>query len=156
MFKRLTRREDSAVDLLFVLSVLGKGIGGMLQLIAGLLLIVINVSTLHQWLQPIAHLDIDVAHGITDQQKWFGVAYFLSHGIVRVGLAIALLREKLWAYPAAMLVLAGFIAYQSWLMLSHPSVYLLALTLFDLLIVGLTRYEYLKLKRGGHLHLPSV
>ncbi|HSX41295.1 MAG TPA: DUF2127 domain-containing protein [Candidatus Saccharimonadales bacterium] len=155
MFKRLTTRQDSAVDLLFVLSILGKGIGGALQLIAGLLLIFINISTLHNWLQPL-NLDVDVARGIAESEKWFGVAYLFTHGIIRVGLAIALLREKLWAYPAAIVALGGFIAYQSWLMLSHPSVYLLALTLFDLLIVGLTVYEYLKLRQGGHLNLPTV
>lgn len=156
MFKRLTRGQEDAVDLIFILSVLGKGVGGGLQLVAGGLLIFLSTEQLYSLIKPLSGLSSELGQTVTSQQKWFGVAYFLSHGIIRVGLAVALLREKIWAYPLAILVLAGFVAYQTVALYNHPSLYLLGLTLFDLLIIGLTRYEYLKLKRGGHLHLPGM
>jgi uncharacterized membrane protein len=40
--------------------------------------------------------------------------YLLSHGLVKVLLVAGLLREKLWAYPASLIVLSAFIAYQTY------------------------------------------
>lgn len=67
----------------------------------------------------------------------YGAVYLLAHGIIKVALVMALLLNKLWAYPW-MIVLAVFIAYQAYRIVLSPSVGLLALTVFDLVIIALT------------------
>jgi uncharacterized membrane protein len=66
---------------------------------------------------------------------------------VKVTLVIALLCNKLWAYPWMITVLLAFIAYQVYLIILGPSPGLVALTVFDVLIVVLTWREYRK-QRG--------
>ncbi len=66
---------------------------------------------------------------------------------MKVTLVIALLRNKLWAYPWMIAVLLAFIAYQVYLIVLGPSPGLVALTIFDVLIVVLTWREYRK-QRG--------
>jgi uncharacterized membrane protein len=62
-------------------------------------------------------------------------------------LVIALLRNKLWAFPWMVAVLLAFIAYQVYLIILGPSPGLVALTVVDVFIVGLTWREYRK-QRG--------
>jgi uncharacterized membrane protein len=66
---------------------------------------------------------------------------------VKVTLVSALLSTKLWAYPWMIAVLVVFIAYQTYLIVLGPSPGLVALTFFDVIIVGLTWREYRK-QRG--------
>jgi uncharacterized membrane protein len=68
---------------------------------------------------------------------------------VKVTLVIALLRNKLWAYPWMIAVLLAFIAYQVYLIVLGPSPGLVALTVFDVLIVVLTWREYRKQRDIG-------
>jgi hypothetical protein len=44
----------------------------------------------------------------------FGAVYLSAHGIVKIVLVIALLLNKLWAYPWMIVVLVLFIGYQSY------------------------------------------
>jgi uncharacterized membrane protein len=62
-------------------------------------------------------------------------------------LVIALLLNKLWAYPCMIVVLLIFIGYQLYRIALHPGVGLIALTVFDALIVALTWREYHRQRR---------
>jgi uncharacterized membrane protein len=64
------------------------------------------------------------------------------HGIVKVVLVLALLRNKLWAYPWLIGVLLIFIGYQVYRIDLSPTLGLIALTGFDVVIVALTWREY--------------
>ena len=87
----------------------------------------------------------------------FGAVCLLVHGVVKVTLVIALLRNKLWAYPWMIAVLLAFIAYQIYLIVLGPSPGLVALTVFDVLIVVLTWREYRKQRGiGPVLHPPGI
>jgi uncharacterized membrane protein len=44
--------------------------------------------------------------------KYFASLYLLSHGAVKLVLVVALLRNKLWAYPLMIVTLAVFVCYQ--------------------------------------------
>jgi uncharacterized membrane protein len=71
----------------------------------------------------------------------------LIHGAVKVGLVIALLLNKLWAYPSMIIVLLISIGYQLYRIVLNPSACLIALTVFDALIVALTWREYRRQRR---------
>jgi uncharacterized membrane protein len=77
----------------------------------------------------------------------FASLYLLSHGFVKVVLAIALWMNRMWAYPAAICVFGAFVVYQI-IRLQHVySIGLLLLTISDLVIIWLTALEYRDQKR---------
>ena len=76
------------------------------------------------------------------QLKLFISLYLLSHGIVKLGLIIALWKEKRWAYPLAIVVFGGFIVYQIYKYAIQPSLVLLVLTDLDMAVIILTWLEW--------------
>lgn len=76
----------------------------------------------------------------------FASLFLLSHGIVKILLAIALWKDDLWAYPLAIVVFGGFAVYQVYRYAHTHSLGLLVLTVLDVAIVWLTWAEYRVLK----------
>jgi uncharacterized membrane protein len=76
------------------------------------------------------------------QTQHFYALYLLAHGLLKLLMVGMLARRVLWAYPAAMAVLAGFVLYQmhQWTQ-SHSSV-LFLLSGFDLFMIGLVWREF--------------
>ncbi len=74
--------------------------------------------------------------------RMFLAMYLLSRGIIKFLLVIALLKNKLWAYPASLVVLALFMVYQIYQIAIGHSILLIALTLFDVIIMWLIWHEY--------------
>lgn len=145
------------IDDTFFLSVMAKGIGGLVEFLVGIALIFISVEQLHHLLEPLARLGFHAATEISGSTQLFAAFYLSIRGFVRAVLAVCLLKEQLWAYPAAMAVIVAAIGYQALLLTTgHFSWGLLSLTVFDAFIVYLTYYEYQKLKRGGHLSGPHL
>jgi uncharacterized membrane protein len=62
---------------------------------------------------------------------------------------VALLFNRLWAYPWMIAVLLLFIAYQLYRIVLDPTAGLIGLTVFDGVIVALTWREYRE-QRGHH------
>jgi uncharacterized membrane protein len=71
----------------------------------------------------------------------FYALYLLAHGGVKLTMVILLWRKVVWAYPAAMVVLAGFVAYQLYEFVHAGSPFLLMLAIFDLVMIGLVWQE---------------
>ena len=74
-------------------------------------------------------------------------AYLLAHGVVKIGRVASLLRDRHWAYPAAITVFAAFIVYQLYRFTLTHGLGLIALSLFDLVVIGLIWLEYRALKK---------
>jgi len=68
--------------------------------------------------------------------------YLLSHGLVKALLVVCLWLNKLWAYPLTIGVFTAFMAYQLYRFTHTHSWTLIALTIFDAVIVYLTWQEY--------------
>ena len=145
------------IDDTFFISVVLKGIGGAIELAAGIAVFFMSSEQLHHLLEPLTRVGIKAASEITGSTQAFGALYLSIRGLVRVVLAIFLLKEQLWAYPAAMAVICAAIGYQIILLTTgHFSWGLTALTIFDGFLVYLTYYEYKKLRSGGHLSSPHL
>jgi uncharacterized membrane protein len=148
------------LDRLFEIGIIGKGLNGAAELVGGLLLLLLMPSRIHHLVASLtqgelsedphdfvaSHL-LHTANGLTGQAVLFGAAYLLAHGTVKVVLVIALLLNKLWAYPWMIIVLVLFIGYQLYRIVLHPTAGLIALTVFDVLIVALTWREYRQQRR---------
>ena len=76
------------------------------------------------------------------ETKHFASAYLIGHGILKVFLAASLLRERLWAFPLALSVLAIFVVYQLHRFGRTHSMILLALTVLDAVVMVLIWHEY--------------
>jgi uncharacterized membrane protein len=95
----------------------------------------------------VANFLVDSSHRLTGSGVAFAAAYLLAHGVVKVVLVTALLRNQLWAYPWTIVVLIAFVVYQLYRIALHATVGLIALTVFDLAIIWLTWREYHKRRR---------
>lgn len=148
-------RAGSLLDKFFWVSVFVKLIDGAAETIGGLALAVLRPdqiadiaerTTRHTlrhhpnswWANPLLH----VTNHLSGSETLFGAAYLILHGLVKVVLAWAVLREKLWAYPWMIAFLIAFIGYQGWEIYRHPHLWLILLTAFDIFLTWLTWLEY--------------
>lgn len=147
----------------FDIGVLIKGLDGVIEVAAGLLLFVVTpvqleriagLLTLHELTEDphdaIARYILLHAPTLAASASVFGAVYLLGHGIVKVGLVAALLRHRLWAYPTAIVVFLLFLAYQLYRYSGTGSVALLALSVVDVMVIVLTWFEYQRLRGTMH------
>ena len=147
---------SSALDKTFRISLVLKGLDGVLEIIGGILLLFLSPQaieriartlTAHELSEDphdvIARYILHTASHLTTSTTLFGAVYLLSHGIAKVVLVALVLRDKLWAYPWLIALLLAFIAYQLYRITAvHFSVGLTLLTIFDAVLVWLTWREY--------------
>jgi uncharacterized membrane protein len=81
-------------------------------------------------------------HNLTPESQLFWAFLLLGHGVVKVFLVTGLLKDKLWAYPVAAVAFGGFVMYQIYDLMYHPSLFITILTLFDIALIFLTLHEY--------------
>jgi len=67
---------------------------------------------------------------------------FISHGVVKLFLSWGLWRGKLWAFPTAAVIFAGFVVYQFYQLTYVNSIFLWLITIFDILLIVLVVHEY--------------
>ncbi|SFB70615.1 DUF2127 domain-containing protein [Tropicimonas isoalkanivorans] len=91
------------------------------------------------------------AERFNGSEQSFAAWYLLSHGVVKADLVAGVLADRRWAYPAFMAALILFIAYQVYRMFFGPPWALLALTVIDVIVLGLTWHEwrYRQSQRSG-------
>ncbi len=146
-------------ETLFRSSVSLKGLDAALEIVAGGALLAMSPDWI---LRTIAFLTQDelaedprdlvanyllhAAQNFSLGSERFAALYLLSHGVIKIGLVAALLKAKLWAYPAALIVFGAFILYQLYRFTYTHGLGLIALSLFDLIVIWLIWLEYRALK----------
>ncbi|WP_336885239.1 DUF2127 domain-containing protein [Brevibacterium daeguense] len=137
------------------MSLVLKGLDGVLELLGGVLLLIVSPAEMSSLLLLLTQHELSedpqdlvanaltrLADGLTVSATLFGAAYLLVHGLVKVVLVWAVLRNRLWAYPWMIGFLLIFITYQTYQLVLAFSWGLAALTAFDIFIVWLTWHEY--------------
>jgi uncharacterized membrane protein len=155
-------RQQDWVDRLFVLGIIGKGLDALGEVIGGILLLVVRPSRISSFIRVLTQDELSedphevlaqwltrFADRINVEALTFGAIYLLAHGIVKAVLAVALLRNQLWAYPWMIAVLLTFIGYQVYRIIRSPTAGMIALTVFDLLVTVLTVIEYRRQRGRG-------
>lgn len=148
-------KPKDTLDRVFEIGIIAKGLNGIAELIGGLLLLFVTPDRIRHLARVLTEGELSedphdfiathllhTANGLTGSAVIFGAAYLLLHGAVKVVLVIALLLNKLWAYPCMIIVLLIFIGYQLYRIALQPSAGLIGLTVFDAVIVALTWREY--------------
>jgi uncharacterized membrane protein len=131
-----------------------KGLDGLLESVAGVLLIAISAATFDRWAHELFHHELlqdpndfiarhvlRVTAGLRTTRT-FGAVYLISHGVAKLVMVAGLWRRRRWAYPFALAFLGGFVVYQLYRMTFDPSVGLALLTVFDVFIIWLVWRDF--------------
>jgi uncharacterized membrane protein len=153
-------RPQNWLDRLFAISIILKGLDGLGELIAGLFLLFVRPGTINRIVVVLTrgelredprdfvatHL-LAASHRLDVHSLLFVAIYLLAHGVIKVVLVAALLRNRFWAYPWMLVALIAFIGYQAYEIAIEPRISLVLLTIFDIIVVLLTWREYQVQKR---------
>ena len=83
---------------------------------------------------------------LSDSTQLFAVLFLLGHGLVKIGLVVALLRKHRGAYPIALVIFGSFVAYQLYRFSRTHSPWLLALSALDIFVIVITWTEYKRMR----------
>jgi uncharacterized membrane protein len=132
-----------------------KGLDGLLETLAGLLLLVARPEVLARIVQYIGNSNwlwdvngyvadhlLQASERLSSGGKMFAAVFLLAHGLAKVILVVGLWFDRLWAYPLLMGVLSAFIVFQMHRYERTHSVTMLVFSAFDALVIYLTWREY--------------
>jgi uncharacterized membrane protein len=155
-------RRTRWIHRLFQIGVVIKGIDGVLEIAGGALLLLVAPGQLGAWARVLTRAELDEdphdvianlivreSSHVTVGAKTFGGVYLFAHGLIKVGLVIALLYGLRRAYPAAMVAFALFLGYQAYGFAQNRSPFLLGLSTIDVFVIALTWLEYRRLRDEG-------
>jgi uncharacterized membrane protein len=142
---------------LFRIAVVLKGLDGASQLVGGIVLLLVPPAVITGLVHVIvardllpagrlAH-DLQIAAEHLGGARNFAVAYLLLHGVIKLVLVYALLREVRPMYPVAAAVLGLFIVYELVRAAHTHSIALVVFAALDIVIVVLVLREYVLLRR---------
>ncbi len=144
-----------SLDRVFRISVTLKGIDGALEVAGGLLLLILSPTTIHATVRTLTEHELSqdphdfiarhllhASGGLNHGTTIYAGIYLLSHGLAKIAVVIAVLQDRLWAYPAMIALLAAFIGYQLYRLAVRFTIGLTLLTIFDAFVVWLTWREY--------------
>ncbi len=159
-----TQVQERRIDTYFWWSVVIKGVISAAEIAAGIVVFFIPVTTLTAPLiqfagsevfeEPgnlIAQQLLHISQQLAVTSGTFIALYLLSRGAVKLALIIALLKHKLWAYPSSLVVIGLFVAYQLYEIVVSHSAAIVALTLFDFIVMYFIwrEYQVLLVHHGG-------
>ena len=140
---------------LFVATLLGKGLLGLLQVLIAVALYLGVMQDLPQFIHWLfqneltedpsdfvaSHL-LALAQMLPASASNFYTVYFAAHGILHLAIVAALLGGARWAHHAAIIVLSTFVIYQIFEWVAVKGVMLILLTVIDIFVIYLTVTEH--------------
>ena len=153
--------NERRIHQIFVISVLLKGVHALIECLGGIVLYLVSTDTIVALVNRATQEEIredrndfvathvlGMAQHFSVSTKTFYAFYLLSHGLIKLLLVVGLLTNQRWSYPASLVALAGFIAYQVYRFSYTDSVGLVFLTIFDLLVMALIWHEWRLMRRA--------
>lgn len=152
-------RPASVLDKIFEGGIILKGASGVLEFVAGLLLVFTSPDAIRSFLafltqreiaedpnNTLANLILHSAEHFNSGNKTFAIAYLWVHAAVKLTAVVGILRNQLWAYPFSLISLGLLMLYQVYSMSVKFSAGMLVLTVFDAIILWLIWREYGKVR----------
>jgi len=156
-------------ELLFRIAMVVKGLDGLIELVGGITLLLVSQAEVQKVIAAVVTRDLLgppdgslTRHFVAGTAEFasgsrtFAVLYLLLHGVLKLGLVIALLRHWLPAYPVAVVVLGLFVVYELYRATQTGSVLLPVLALVDVAVIVLVVREYRALRSGQSTPRGSV
>jgi len=152
--------NERIIHRVFEASILLKAAHALIECAGGIALFVVSSDTIVGLVRTITQSELvedpndyvathllALAQGMSISSKSFYAFYLLSHGLVKLALAVGLLANRLWAYPAALAALVLFIMYQLYRYSYTHGLGLIVLTVFDVFVLWLVWHEYRLVRR---------
>jgi uncharacterized membrane protein len=152
---------------LFDLGILIKAFFGFFEILGGVLLAVSGQLVINNFIinlaqqeiaddpnDLIANFLINSANNFYYNAHLFAIIYLVLHGAINIFLAVALFKNKIWAYSWAIAGFSVFIIYQVYRYFHTHSFTFLLLTLFDVFIVFIIWLEYNRKKIKVNIEIP--
>ena len=149
----------------FEIGLILKGIFALLEILAGTVAYFISQNFLLNLVRTVFHEELEgdphdfvvnflihSAQNFSVSTQHFASFYLLGHGVIKTVLIAGLLRGKLGYYPAAIVVFMLFVVYQIYRYSITYSIWLLLITLLDIVVIWLTWHEYRYMRQ----HRPAV
>lgn len=147
-------------DKVYEYGILIKGIDGLIEAVTAIALIFLSPRRLQGLVVLATHRElahdpndfisnflIHVSHNFTNSTRLFFIIYLAIHAAVKLVSVVGLLRNKMWAYPFALISLGLLTLYQLYdIIFGTGSIVVIGLTVVDIVILGLIWREYQKVK----------
>jgi uncharacterized membrane protein len=156
----MARFEENIFHRSFEITLYLKGVFGIFEIAAGVALYSVDrnfltnfiLSTFHNELQTdphdfIVNTLLHAAQALSVSTQLFIFLYLLASGVTKIVLIAGLLRGKLGYYPAAIVIFLLFVFYQLYRYYLTHSLWLVILTLADIVVIWLTWREYKFMQR---------
>lgn len=156
-----TERRRRLLHLFFDISVIAKGIDGVLEIVGGVALFFVppdrlyalaRILTQHELSEDphdaVAQYILHAARHLSVGAKTFAAFYLLWHGLVKAGLVTGLLLRWRWAYPVAIGAFSLFLVYQIYRYVLGHAPGMLVLSVLDAVVIALTWFEYRRLRES--------
>jgi uncharacterized membrane protein len=153
------RQRQKVRETWFRISIALKGLNAALEIIGGAMLAAVSPAFILRTValltqdelaedprDLIANYFLHAASHLSLSGQRFAAVYLFSHGVIKIGLVWALLKHKLWAYPLSIIVFGAFVVYQLYRFTITHGLGLIALSLFDLVVILMIYLEYRALK----------
>ena len=151
----------------FELGILIKGVDGGLQLLAGVSLLFLSPATINSIVfffvrgelkedptDLFVNLFLRATRNVI-QTKTLASLFLLVHGGAKLLLVAGLANNKLWSYPAAIVVFAGFTVYQLYELAHQASLFMGTVTVLDIIVVVLVAAEYRHVRMAKRATAPQ-
>lgn len=151
--------KEKELHLFFEIGVILKGLNALLEIVGGLAILFINQTSIIKIVffltqeelsedpkDVIANYLVHTAKQFSISTQHFLVLYLLIHGLIKGLLIYGLLKKKIWSYPVSIIVFGIFIIYQLARYYYTSSLWLIVLSIFDLIVVFLIWHEYQQIK----------
>lgn len=155
MRRRYNIWSEKGIHLVFEVSLWLKGVFAVAEILAGIAAYLVPrqfLVGLVLWVTKdefaedphdlIANFLLHSVQNISIGTQEFAAVYLVGHGVIKLWLIIGLMRKRLWYYPASIVVFGLFIVYQLYRHTFTHSVWLLLITVLDIIVIGLTWHEY--------------
>lgn len=152
-------RQNDLLDKLFKGGIILKGLSGLSELVAGVLLLFISPQRMHGFINLITQKElaedpgdklavflINATNNFGNGSRVFLIIYLWIHAGIKLIVVIGILKNKLWAYPFSLISLGLLTLYQLYsIVFVKVSIGIIFLTVFDALILCLIWREYRKM-----------
>lgn len=153
-------KSDELIHIGFNIGLLLKALNALVEIIGGFALFFLPPNRLNALITFVTRGELSedpndfiMIHLIHLSQSFgisswhFMIFYLLSHGIIKLIVLFLLWKKKLWAYPLSVAVFIGFIIYQLHRFTLSNSIFMLLLTILDIVMIVLTILEYKRIEK---------
>lgn len=151
----MMRIAEDDIRRVFRVSLWLKGLHSLTEVLSGLALVFLSHELIVKLATVLTRAELmedqrdlvanalrQAAEGFTADAQSFAAWYLFSHGLIKLLLVVAVLTNRVWAYPAFIAAMIGFIVYQVYRMTFGVTFVLAAITVLDLIVLVLAWHEY--------------